>query len=421
MPHRRFTQTLPSSPPGVFGRTASALEGRTILQIVPRLEGGGAEQTTLDIAGALVDAGARALVASEGGRLVADLQTRGGIFLPYPAATKNPIAMMGAAGQLRRLIQAEGVDLVHVRSRAPAWVALRVCRALGVPLVTTWHGAHSGQSAIKQRYNSVMARGDVVIANSLWTADLIRKTYPDATPRIATIPRGIDLRRFAPGDVDPERVRRLRKAWNVSPEERIVLVPARLARRKGHLVVVEAARRLAQKGFGGLVFVMAGDAGAHMTVRRDIERAAASAGLAGQILCTGFCDDMPAAYLAAAVVVVSSVEPESFGRVAVEAQAMGAPVLVTDLGAARETVLAPPEATPAARTGWRVKPGDAAALADAVAEVLPLGAAAREALAERASTHVSAKFSVDRMGAATLELYDRLLLHHAAVNAATLG
>ena len=281
-----------------------------------------------------------------------------------------------------------------------------------MPLVTTWHGAHSAQSAIKQRYNSVMARGDVVIANSSWTADLIRKNYPDAAPRIATIPRGIDLRRFAPEDVDPERVRRLRKAWQVAPEERVILVPARLARRKGHLVVVEAARRLARKGMTGLTFVLAGDG--HSSVRRDIERAAASAGLGKQIRCTGYCDDMPAAYLAAAVVIVPSVEPERFGRVAVEAQAMGAPVVVTDLGAARETVLAPPETPAGARTGWRVKAGDAGALADAIAEVLPLGAAARGALAARARAHVAAKFSVERMGAATLELYDRLLLHHAA-------
>lgn len=410
----------PSSLSRPFGRTAGALEGRTILQIVPRLDGGGAEQTTLDIASALVDAGARALVASDGGRLVADLQTRGGVFLPYPAATKNPIAMYAAAGQLRRLIEGEGVDLVHVRSRAPAWVALRACRALRIPLVTTWHGAHSGQSAIKQRYNSVMARGDVVIANSAWTADLIRTTYPDAAPRIATIPRGIDLRRFAAEEVEPDRVRRLREAWKVAPDERVILVPARLARRKGHLLVVEAARRLAQKGVSDLVYVMAGDAGSHSAVRRDIDRAATAAGLANRIRCTGFCDDMPAAYLAAAVVVVPSVEPESFGRVSVEAHAMGAPVVVTDLGASRETVLAPAETPAAARTGWRVKPGDAGALADAIADILPLGAAARGALAARARAHV-AKFSVERMGAATLELYDRLLLHHAARRPAPLG
>ena len=411
MPHRRHPSNPPSRDSSI---PASSLEGRTILQIVPRLDSGGAEQTTLDIAGALVDAGARALVASEGGRLVGDLQARGGIFIPYPAATKNPWVMMSAAGDLRSLIARESVALVHVRSRAPAWVALRVCRKMDVPLVTTWHGTPSDASAIKQRYNSVMARGDVVIANSSWTADMVGKLYPQAVPRIATIPRGIDLHRFSPHAVEPDRVRHLRERWKVTPEEQIVLVPARLARRKGHLLLVEAARRLATKDRDNLVFIFAGDTGGRDATQRDIERAAIAAGLTGRVRCVGYCEDMPAAYLAAAVVVVPSIEPESFGRVAVEAQAMGAPVIVTDLGAASETVRAPPQVSETGRTGWRVKPGDAAALTDALAAVLPMRAAARDALAARARAHVVAAFTVERMSATTLNLYDRLLQHRDA-------
>ena len=397
------------------------LEGRTVLQIVPRLDGGGAEQTTLDIAGALHAAGARALVASEGGRLVADIQAQGGIFIPYPAATKNPIAMAFAISQLKTLIAAETIDLVHVRSRAPAWVALRACRAVGVPLVTTWHGAHRADNAIKQRYNSVMARGDVVIANSAWTADFIRRSYPAAAPRIATIPRGIDLRKFSAANVEPERVRRLRDLWQVGPDQRVVLVPARLARRKGHLLAVEAARRLAKTGHRDLVFVFAGDTDGHESTRREIERAAISGGLADRVRCTGYCDDMPAAYLAASVVVVPSVEPESFGRVAVEAQAMGAPVVITDLGAATETVLTPPQVPTSARTGWRVKAGDPAALAEGIAAAAPLRAAARDALAARARAHVASRFSVERMNAATLDIYGRLLTHHTAASGHVIG
>ena len=399
--------------PRGFASAASPLAGRTVLQIVPRLDAGGAEQTTLDIATALVEAGARALIASEGGRLVADLQARGGVFVPYPAATKNPFAMAAAGRQLRRLIADEGVELVHVRSRAPAWVALGACRALDVPMVTTWHGAHSGRSAIKLRYNSVMARGDVVIANSEWTAAQIRALYPEAAPRIATIARGIDLRRFSPDAVDPERVRRLRELWKVAPEQHVVLVPARLARRKGHLLTIEAARRLAERGESGLVFVFAGDISGRDTTRRDIERAATAAGLDGRIRCVGHCDDMPAAYLAAHVALAPSVEPESFGRVSVEAQAMGVPIIVADLGAAAETVLAPPGVADALRTGWRVRPGDATALADALAAVLPLRAAARDALATRARAHVDARFSLVRMAAATLDVYARLFEHRA--------
>src|SRR5947209_1707523 len=153
--------------PEPYGRgTRAPIAGRTVLQIIPHIDAGGAERTTIDIAAALVAAGARALVASEGGRLTSELQAAGGVLTPFPAATKNPVAMLFNARRLARLIIAERVDVVHARSRAPAWVALLACRIARVPLVTTYHGAYSGRSALKLRYSSVMARGDLVIANS---------------------------------------------------------------------------------------------------------------------------------------------------------------------------------------------------------------------------------------------------------------
>ena len=171
-----------------FGRAHASLAGRTILQVIPRLDAGGAERTTLDVANALVRAGSRALVASEGGRLASELQAIGGVLLPFPAATKNPLAMLLNVRKLARLIIAERVDLVHARSRAPAWVALGACRIAERPFVTTYHGAYSGISTLKLRYNSVMARGDVVIANSQYTADMIARLYPEALRPVARHP-----------------------------------------------------------------------------------------------------------------------------------------------------------------------------------------------------------------------------------------
>ena len=142
------------------------LAGRTILQIIPELEAGGAERTTVDIAEGLVHAGARALVATEGGRLVGELQTKGGIWIPFPAATKNPFSMLLNVRKLARICHNERVSLVHARSRAPAWVGLGAARSLNIPFVTTYHGSYSGRSSVKVLYNSVMARGDAVIANS---------------------------------------------------------------------------------------------------------------------------------------------------------------------------------------------------------------------------------------------------------------
>ncbi|MGO4869193.1 MAG: glycosyltransferase family 4 protein [Roseiarcus sp.] len=389
-----------------FGRAERAsLAGRTILQIIPRLDAGGAERTTIDVAAALVQAGARALVASEGGRLASELQAVGGLLTPFPAATKNPLAMALNVPRLARLIVEEGVDLVHARSRAPAWVALGACRRAGRPFVTTYHGAYSGRSGLKLLYNSVMARGDFVIANSQYTADEIARLYPFARGRLRVIPRGTDLARFAPGAVEPARVARLREAWGVAPHERVVLVAARLTQWKGHKVLIEAARLLKERGLEEVRFILAGDPQGREAYARELDALIENAGLTGVVSRVGHCVDMPAALIAASVVAVPSTAPEAFGRSAVEAQATGAMAVVSDSGAASETVLAPPQTPASQRTGWRAPPGDARALADALQSALSLGASAREALAQRARAHVERHFSLEKMTGDTLAVY----------------
>ncbi|HLH12924.1 MAG TPA: glycosyltransferase family 4 protein [Methylovirgula sp.] len=383
----------------------SSLAGLTILQIVPRLEAGGADADAIDIAAALAEAGARALVASEGGRLVSELQAKGGIWLPFPARTRNPLAMMLNQRRLARLIESEGVALVHARSRAPAWVAYGAARRTGTPFVTTYHGAYSGSSTSKLRYNSIMAKGDLVIANSVYTASRIAALYPFAAGNIRIVERGIDFRVFNPADVDPERVTSLRHAWGVATEERIVLLPARLSGRKGHKVLIEAARLLVAAGLRGTKFILAGDDRSRGSYIREIDAAIAQAGLAGTVSRTGHCNDMPAALLAAAVAVVPSLEPEAFGRVGVEAQAMGTPVVVSDQGGLPEIV----QQDSSLSTGWCVPAGDPGALAEAIAQALALGAAARDALSLRARSHVLSRFSLEHMQAETLAAYAALI------------
>ncbi|MDR6871350.1 glycosyltransferase involved in cell wall biosynthesis [Bosea sp. BE125] len=385
------------------------LSGRTILQIIPDLEAGGAERTAVDIAKGLTDVGARALVATEGGRLVAELQAKGGVWLPFPAATKNPFAMALNVRRLALLCRHEGVELIHARSRAPAWVALAAARSLKLPFVTTYHGSYASRSVVKTLYNSVMARGDVVIANSGYTADLILAKHGFARDRIRVVHRGTNFSAFAPAAVGTERIQALRAAWKVEPHQRIVLLPGRLTGWKGHRVLIEAARILRDGGDAETAFIMAGDPQGRDGYVKELDQLIAKAGLEGRVKRVGHCTDMPAALLAAAVVTVPSTEPEAFGRVAVEAQAMGAPVVVADLGAVPETVLAPPQVTPAERTGWRVPPGDAAALAASLAEALALRPSARDALARRARQHVERHFSLETMVAETLDVYCALL------------
>lgn len=385
------------------------LAGRTILQIVPDLQSGGAERATVDMAEALSHIGARCLVASRGGRMVSELQSKGGVWLPFPAATKNPFAMALNSVQLARIIRDEGVDIVHARSRAPAWVAYYATRQTGTKLITTYHSAYSGGSPIKQRYNSIMAAGDAVIAISEFAAQRIRELHPESAARVVVIPRGADLRAFSPSAVDQRRVERLRAEWGVAPHERVVLLPARLSARKGHAVLLEAAKRLMREGLSDLRIIFVGEAHSD-AFRRNIEAQIARAGLGEAVRNYGYCEDMPAAYLAAAAIVAPATEPEAFGRIAIEAQAMGAPVIVSDIGAAPEIVQAPPQTPRNQATGWRVPPGDPVALASAIEEALALKASARDELMLRARRNVQARFSVEEMQRATLEVYERLLV-----------
>lgn len=385
------------------------LSGITVLQIVPSLDAGGAERTAVDVAAALVQAGARALVATTGGRLVRELDAAGGIWVPFPAATKNPIEILWNAERLRRLSMRENVSLIHARSRAPAWSGLLAARRLGVPFVTTYHGAYKKGGSLKNWYNSVMARGDAVIANSRFTADLIESRHRQARGKVTVIYRGTDLTKFDPETIAADRIAGLREAWGVPEGRRIVLLAARLTEWKGQAVLIDAAARLAGEGLDDVDFVLAGDPQGRTDYVADLEKRIAGAGLRDRVHIVGHCADMPAADRAADVVALPSTEPEAFGRSAAEAQAVGTPVVVSNLGAVPETVLAPPDVDAARRTGWRVPAGDAVALAAAIREALSLSPEARAAISERARAHVRGAFSLDAMTSATLDTYARLL------------
>ena len=232
----------------------------TILQIIPELDTGGAELSTIEIASAITQAGGRAIVLSEGGRLVQRLRDTGAELQFFPAAVKNPVRLVWNAHKIAGIVRAEGVDLVHARSRAPAWSALMAARRTGVPFVTTYHGAYSEGNAVKRLYNSVMARGEAVIANSHYTADLIRMRYGTPAARLHVIYRGLDERQFDPALVVAHRVAALRAEWGVAPAERVMLHAARLTSWKGQSVVIEAARLLHEQGrLGDAVIVLAGD------------------------------------------------------------------------------------------------------------------------------------------------------------------
>lgn len=375
--------------------------GPTVLQVVPRLESGGVERGTLEIAAGLVRAGWQAVVAAERGRLVPALEAAGGRFVELPLATKSPVGIYRNARRLQDLVRGEGVDLVHARSRAPAWSAQLAAEREGLPFVTTFHSIYSGaDNPLKQRYNAVMAKGDRVIAISDHVAEHLRERYAVAATRLRTVYRAADLELFDPMAVTTERVAALRSSWAVDGSRPVVLLPGRVTRRKGHLELLRAIKRLARPD---VLALMVGPFEAADRYKKQVDLFVRTAGLDDQVLFTGQCDDMPAAYALADVVTIPSIEtPEAFGRVSVEAQAMGKPVVVHAIGGLPETLM------PAA-TGWLVQPGDTDELAEALALALALPPDVRERTAARARAFVAEHFGLERMVAATLDVYRELL------------
>lgn len=387
----------------------------TILQIIPELDTGGAELSTIEIADAITSAGGRAIVLTEGGRLVQRLRDTGAEVQFFPAAAKMPFRLLWNAHRIANVIRRDGVDLVHARSRAPAWSALMAARHTGVPFVTTYHGAYSEKSDAKRLYNSVMARGDVVIANSHYTSDLIRMRYGTPLSKLRVIYRGVDGRLFDPVNVAPERVAAVRERWGIDDSKRVILHAARLTTWKGQKVVIAAAEQLSrQRDLEDTVFILAGDAQGRGSYRSALAAQIRAAGLEERVLIVGHEDDMAAAFRAAHVAVVASVEPEAFGRAATEAQVMATPVIATDIGAPPETVLGRPGVSMHRATGWLVPPNDPQRLAEALTEALAMSPDEHARMGGRARTHVLNAFSLKQMKQQTLQVYDGLLGTHLA-------
>jgi glycosyltransferase involved in cell wall biosynthesis len=375
------------------------LRGRTILQVLPALGTGGAERGCVDVAAAIEAAGGKALVASAGGAMLRDLARAGAEHVALPLAGKNPVTIWRNIRRLEALIRDRGVDLVHARSRAPAWSAHAACRRQGIPFVTTVHAPYNQHSAAKRLYNAIMGRGDRVIAISDYVARYIVDSYGTDPARIRTIPRGVDLRHFAIAAVSAERMIKLARAWRVPDDRPVVLMPGRLTRWKGQTVVIDALARLGRQD---LCCLIVGSDQGRSGYRQELLDRIAAKGLNGVVQLVDHCDDMPAAYMLSDVVVHASTDPEGFGRVVVEAMALGRPVIATNIGA-------PPEVVAEGETGWLVPPGDPDALAAVIDHALSLTPEERGWMAERAIATVAAHYTKEAMTGSTLAVYRELL------------
>jgi glycosyltransferase involved in cell wall biosynthesis len=397
MNSRAHAYSTPVSP--AAEAPAAGDQPRAILQVLPSLVTGGVERGTIDIAVALAESGWRAIVASEGGPMVREIERAGGTHITLPLGSKNPFVIRRNIGRLAEVIEKNNVALVHARSRAPAWSAYYAAQRTGRPFVTTFHGTYNSGNKIKRWYNSVMTRGVRVIAISDFIGRHLVEEYGTDPARIRVIPRGIDTFSFDPAKVSQERVIALARDWRLPDGMSIVMLPGRLTRWKGQTLLVEAMARL---GRSDVCCLLVGSDQGRSNYRQELEELVRARGLEGQVRAVDHCRDMPAAFMLADVVVSASTDPEAFGRVVAEAQAMGRPVVAPDHGGAREIVV-PGE------TGFLFKPGDVDALAESIKSVLMLNANQREALSAKAIGHIRAHFTRAQMCDATLAVYAELL------------
>ena len=376
----------------------------TIVQILPTLVRGGVERGTVETAAAIQKQGGRAVVISRGGPMVHHLERIGAIHHELDVHSKNLLRWPKIRGQLKGLLVSERVDLVHVRSRAPAWIALPVATNLGIATVSTVHGRFLAPSAFKHHYNGKLLKTDHVIAISNYVKELITSQYFGVEDRLSVVHRGVDIDLFSPDRVNQTRIINFVDGLAVPEDVPVVMLPARATEWKGHHILLQALAKIKDQPF---ICLMIGAGDGKPAFVKGLVRFGDQLGLEGRFRLTPIIDDMPAALMVADVVVMPSITPEPFGRVALEAQAMGRPIVAFDHGGAVESIIP-------GKTGWLARPKDVNSLAEALAEALSLSPRQRNMLAKAARKHIEENFSTETMCAQTIKIYRRVLDRVAA-------
>jgi glycosyltransferase involved in cell wall biosynthesis len=370
-----------------------------VMQILPALEQGGVERGTVEIASCLKKEGWESYVVSEGGRLVEELNKIGVEHIVLPVASKNPFKIIKNAFALKKLIEEKHIDIVHARSRAPAWSVWLAAKMAKVHFLTTFHGVYNiGGSSLKKKYNAVMTKGDLIIAVSNFVSNHIQENYGIHKSKIRVIPRGADIEKFSKENVSAERVTALAKQWGLFKEKPVIMLPGRLTRWKGQMVLLEALTYMKNKD---IICVFVGSDQGRTAYREEMALYAEKYGLTDKIKMIEFCKDMPAAYCLSDIVVCPSTDPEAFGRVIPEAQAMGCLVVASNHGGATETI-------ENGKTGFRTPVGDSRDLSRVLDFLIEMPIYENQKISQAAIQSVRNEFSVQKMCLKTLEVYKEL-------------
>lgn len=369
-----------------------------IMQVLPSLVTGGAERGAIDVALAAKAAGLRSYVVSSGGPMVRELVRADIQHIELPVDSKNVLTVYRNIDRIAALVREHNITILHARSRAPAWSAYYAAKRADVPFMTTFHATYNFNSPLKKAYNAIMTRGDRVIAISEFIRDHIMQNYRADWARLRVIQRGIDTSIFDPAAVSAERVIKLATDWRLPDGVPTVMLPGRLTRWKGHPLLLQALSRIKDMPFRCL---LVGSDQGREGYRQELEKLSRDLGLESCVHIVGDCNDMAAAYKLSDVVVSASTDPEGFGRVAVEGQALGRPVVAPNHGAA-------PEQIEHGVTGWLYKPGDPDSLAEAIRHTLSLTPEQRDTLHDVAIRNVRENFTRERMCEKTIALYREL-------------
>lgn len=371
-----------------------------VLQVLPEMETGGVEVGTVEVASELQKHGIKNFVASQGGRMVYDLDKLKVPHFTLPLKSKNPFKMRKNARALEKIIRDNGINIVHARSRAPAWSAYWAAKRAGVKFVTTFHGTYGlGPWGIKKIYNRVMTYGERVIAISNHIKNHVLQNYKIDEAKIRLIHRCADIERFSPSAVTQERMINKIKEYNIADDKPVLLLPGRITRWKGQHLLIEALAKMKNQNY---YCIITGDSQGRQHYMDYLEDLVRKYKLEDRVGFFGRYSDVPALMMVANVVLSTAIEPEAFGRISIEGQAMGKIVVASDIGGTLDTVVD-------GKTGKLFKSNDAQSLADALDWALNLSAAEAEKIGKAGIKNVRDNFTKQIMCGKTIEVYKEVL------------
>jgi len=377
-----------------------------VLQVIPSLGYGGAETGCYDLAHYLPENNCSSYIVTSGGDLLKFVDQKKVKLIKLPVDSKNPILILFNSIALIFIILFHNISIVHARSRAPAWSCLIATKVTKRKFVTTFHGTYNFKNSIKKIYNSVMVRSNLVIAGSNFIFSHIKNNYSkylNLKKKFLVIFRGINVDYFDPSTTSDIEENNLLLSWGVSRGKKLILMPGRLTAWKGQEVFIEALN-LVNKELGHQSFyaiILGSDQGRDVYSKK-IKRLAEQYRLTSQLKFVGHCKNMPLAYKLSDLVVSASIEPESFGRVAVEAQSMEKPIIASDIGGSNETIIDN-------ETGFLYKSGNPESLSKKIVEALNLDQSRLKSMGIEGRKNIIKKFNVEKMCFSTYSEYKKLL------------